>query len=83
MQGHSVLVVDSLSVDVVPVIVIEIHRWDPFLFLRDNHPPDTAETVEVDDQEKDELVQFEEGFEFFCRPQVCDNLAEPQNTNKF
>ena len=66
VQRHKVLIVDCLLVYVVPVIVVKVHRWNPLLGGGDNHPPDAAEAVQVDDEEEDKFVQFQEGFEFLC-----------------
>ena len=65
MQGDKVLVVNGLLVDVVPVIVIVIHWRDPLLGLRNDHPPDAAEAMQVNYEEENELVQLQESLEFF------------------
>lgn len=83
MERHEVLVVDGLLVDVVPVLVVEVHRRNPLLLGRDNHPPDAAEAMQIDDEEEDEFVELEEGFEFLCRPQIRDDFAQTEHSHKF
>lgn len=39
--------------------------------------------MEVDDQKEDKLIQLKEGFEFFGRSQVSNDLAESEHSNKF
>ena len=56
MEGDKVLIVNRLLVDIVPVVVIEIHGRNPLLFRRHNHPPDAAEAVQVDYEEKDQFI---------------------------
>ena len=82
MQRHEVLVVDRLFVNVVPVVVIEVHGGDPLLVRRDDHPPDAPKAVQVDDEEEDQLVELQKSFEFFRRAQVRDDLAQAEHSHK-